>query len=145
MRHSLLIRIKAFFERDKYSFWWNELTDRDKYLASLSTRELAGELRDARTQRNSEEEIVIEHMLGQRLSEIQTKATWGAAILGFIGALIGAALSVGLTNTFDENNECVDASANNHTAQQIISTQVQINSAKTPSGASIDIPRKNHE
>jgi hypothetical protein len=84
-------------------------------------------------------------MLSQRLAEIQTKATWGAAILGFIGALLGAALSVGLTNIFDEKNECADAKTNNKACQQIISRPVQIDSAKTPSGASIDVPRKNNE
>ena len=145
MRHTLLLRIKAFFARDKYSFWWNELTDRDKELASLSTRELAGELQNARTNRDAEEEILIEHILSQRLAEIQSKATWGAAVLGFVGAILGAALSVALTKIFDDKNECISGNTNNHSSQQVISRQIQIDPAKSPSGNVIDIPSKNHE
>ena len=106
MRHSLLVRIKAFFARDKYSFWWNELTDRDKKLAALSTRGLAGKLQDASTLRDAEEVIVIEHMLSQRLAEIQTKAAWGASILGFVGAILGASLSVALTEMLNLKYLC---------------------------------------
>jgi hypothetical protein len=145
MRHSLWVRTKAFFARDKYSFWWSEFTARDKELASLSTRELAGELLIARTRRDAEEKILIEHMLSQRLAEIQSKATWGAAVLGFIGAILGASLSVAITKILDDNNECVGSNANYHSSPQVISRPIQIDPAKTPSRNVIDIPSKNQE
>ncbi|HCJ50848.1 MAG TPA: hypothetical protein DHV67_03185 [Gallionella sp.] len=145
MRHSLLVRIKAFFARDKYSFWWNELTDRDKKLAALSTRGLAGKLQDASTLRDAEEVIVIEHMLSQRLAEIQTKAAWGASILGFVWAILGASLSVALTEMLNDKNECITASTNNHSGQQVKSRPIQVDAAKPPSGSAVDIPIKNHE
>lgn len=144
MRHSLLVRIKAFLARDKYSFWWNELTDRDKELAVLSTRDLAGVLRDARTRRDAEEEIVIEHMLSQRLAEIQSKATWGASVLGFIGAILGASLSVAMTEILDDQNECVGTNSNHHPSHQVISRSIQIDPAESPAGNVIDVPRKNN-
>lgn len=148
MRLPIFARIRAFFARDQYSFWWNEFTDRDKELSRLSTRQLAQELNKARTNKDGEEQIIIEHLLSQRLAQMQSNASWGSGVLGFIGAIIGAALSVSMSSAFQERHEqikCVCECANYGTVQKPIQRPVQVELPKIPSGNITDIPGKKHE
>jgi hypothetical protein len=42
---------------------------------------------------NTEKQIVAEHMLQVRVAKIQNRATYVSVVVGFIGILVGAALS----------------------------------------------------
>ena len=59
-----------------------------KVINEARVRNLAGE---------AEKLIVAEHMLNVRLAKIQATASWGSGVLGFVGAIIGAAISITLT------------------------------------------------
>ncbi len=94
------VRIKALFARDKEVFWWNHFTDEEKKLRRMDVWELAKVINEARVGNlagEAEKLIVAEHMLNMRLAKIQATASWGSGVLGFVGAIIGAALSVSLT------------------------------------------------
>jgi len=94
------VRIRALFARDKEAFWWNHFTDEEKKLREMDVWELAQVINEARVHNlasEAEKLIVAEHMLNVRLAKIQATASWGSGLLGFIGAILGAALSVSLT------------------------------------------------
>jgi hypothetical protein len=100
-------RIKAFFSRDKVAFWWNYYTNEEKKLRSMDVWELAKIINEARVRKltgEAEKVIVAEHMLNVRLAKIQATASWGSGVLCFIGAIIGAALSVTLTMALQSSN-----------------------------------------
>lgn len=93
------IRIKSFFAKDKAAFWWSHFSDEEKMLKRMDVWELAAVIQEANVRLGMEKKkIVAEHMLNVRLAQIQSKASWGSGILGFVGAIVGAALSVSLTN-----------------------------------------------
>lgn len=99
MKIPLDIRIKSIFAKDKAAFWWGHFTDEEKMLKSMDVWELAAVIQEANVRFGMEKKkIVAEHMLNVRLAQIQSKASWGSGILGFVGAIVGAALSVSLTN-----------------------------------------------
>ncbi|ESS72512.1 hypothetical protein MGMO_54c00010 [Methyloglobulus morosus KoM1] len=96
----LSVRIRSFFARNKYAFWWDHFTDEEKQLRRMDVWELAKVINEARVRNlagEAEKLIVAEHMLNVRLAQIQAKASWGSGVLGFVGAIIGSALSVALT------------------------------------------------
>ena len=100
MRTPLSIRIRSFFARDKDVFWWDHYTNEEKQLRRMDVWQLAKVINEARIRNlagEAEKLIVAEHMLNVRLAKIQATASWGSGVLGFIGAIIGAALSVTLT------------------------------------------------
>ena len=100
----LLTRIKGFISRDKYSFWFNHFTDEEKKLALMDAWQLASIIKDAGVRRDMEQKrIIAEHMLNVRLAKIQATASWGAGILAFVGAIIGASMSVALTSIAHDN------------------------------------------
>jgi hypothetical protein len=95
----LSVRIRAFFARDKEAFWWNEATNEEKKLRRMDVWQLAKVINEVRVRNlagEAEKLIVAEHLLNVRLAQIQAKASWGSGVLGFVGAIIGAALSVSL-------------------------------------------------
>lgn len=99
MRITGLDRLKSVLARDKYAYWWNHFTDDEKELARMDVWELAGVIEEANARHDMERKrIVAEHMLDARLARIQAKAAWGSGLLGFLGALVGAALSVTLAS-----------------------------------------------
>lgn len=99
MHIPLSVRIRGFFARDKDAFWWNHFTDEEKKLRRMDVWELAKVINDARVRNlagEAEKLIVAEYMLNMRLAKIQATASWGSGVLGFVGAIIGSALSVAL-------------------------------------------------
>lgn len=109
MQHiPLSVRIKALFARDKGAFWWNHFTDEEKKLRRMDVWELAKVINEARVRNlagEAEKLIVAEQMLNVRLAKIQATASWGSGVLGFVGAIIGAAISVALTMAFQSSKE----------------------------------------
>lgn len=95
MKATFVDRFKAIFRSDPKQYWWEFFSDEERELRRMDIWELAGEVEAGDNRRR----IVAEHMLNVRLVRIQSNAAWGAGILGFIGALLGAALSVALTIT----------------------------------------------
>jgi hypothetical protein len=92
--------VRAFFTKDKDKFWWNHFTSEEKRLGRMDVWGLAKVINEARVRNladESEKLIVAEHMLNVRLAKIQASAQWGAGVLGFVGAIVGSALSVTLT------------------------------------------------
>ncbi|MDO9365662.1 MAG: hypothetical protein Q7T58_04850 [Methylotenera sp.] len=91
----LYVHIKGLFARDKQAFWFNHFTDEEKELRRMDAWQLAKVIHEADVHKNnSEKRIVAEHLLNVRLAQIQSKASWGSGVLGFVGAIIGAVLSV---------------------------------------------------
>jgi len=112
----LSVRIKAFFARDKAAFWWNHFTDEEKKLRRMDAWQLAEVINEARVRNIAGMEakrIVAEHMLNVRLAQIQATASWGSGVLCFVGAIIGAAMSVALTAALQSPKEipCTPVSA----------------------------------
>lgn len=123
MQHiPLSVRIKALFARDKEAFWWNHITDEEKKLRRMDVWELAKVINEARVRNlagEAEKLIVAEHMLNMRLAQIQAKASWGSGVLGFVGAIIGSALSVSLTLVLQSPKEIPPAPERNSEKQAI--------------------------
>ena len=94
MRFPLRLRLKAIFSKDPNELYFEYLTDRERTLKKMDVWELAELIQKARVRQNMEtERIVAEHLLSQRIAQIQSKASWGAGILGFCGAIIGAVVA----------------------------------------------------
>lgn len=106
MKIPLTVRIQAFFARDEYAFWWSHFTDEEKKLARMDMWELAGVIEEANVRGMEKKRIVAEHMLGVRLAQIQAKASWGSGLLGFVGAIVGAGLSVALASAWQQQGAC---------------------------------------
>ena len=93
------VRLKALFSKDSYEVYFAHLTDREREIREMDIWELAGVIQEARVRPNMEKDrIVAEHLLSARIAQIQSKASWGAGILGFLGAIIGAALAFAFTH-----------------------------------------------
>lgn len=93
----LLTHLRSLFARDKEAFWWKYFTDEELELQRMDVWQLAAVIEEAKVRPGMEKRrIVAEHMLSQRIALIQAKASWGSGVLGFIGAVVGAALSVAL-------------------------------------------------
>ena len=74
-------------------------SDEEKELRRMDVWQLAALIKEPNVRPGIEQKrIVAEHMLNVRLAKIQSKASWGPGVLGFVGAIVGAALSVSLTN-----------------------------------------------
>ncbi|HYN60802.1 MAG TPA: hypothetical protein VET87_14790 [Rubrivivax sp.] len=91
----LIVRLRGLLARNRDEFWWNYFTDEELELRKMDVWELAGVIQDARVTSGMDKKLIVaEHMLNVRLAQIQATASWGSGVLGFIGALVGAALSV---------------------------------------------------
>ena len=91
----ILIRLRGSFARNKEEFWWKYFTDDELELRRMDVWELAGVIQEARVRGGMETKLIVaEHMLNVRLAQVQAKASWGSGVLGFLGALVGSALSV---------------------------------------------------
>jgi hypothetical protein len=118
----LSARIRGFFARDKRAFWWSHFTDEEKKLRRMDVWQLAKAINEARVRNLAgevEKLIVAEHMLNVRLAQIQAKASWGSGILGFVGAIIGSALSVSLTIALQSPKEVQSAIEANNKKQAV--------------------------
>lgn len=85
--------IKSWFVRDKHSYWWNKYTDYELELSRMSVTELASELNRTKVRNETENTIIVEHILAARLARIQSRASWGVGWLGFIGVILAVLLT----------------------------------------------------
>lgn len=107
MTESLFTRIRAFFARDEFAFWWREFTDEEKKLRRMDAWELAKVINKAKVHNNNaEKRIVAEHMLSERLARIQARPTYIAIIAGLIGVVGGAFLTSALQPAH-EPSKCI--------------------------------------
>lgn len=114
MRTTPMDLVKSFFAWDKHAFWFEHFTDEEKQLRRMSVGELAKVINEARVRNlagEAEKLIVAEHMLNVRLAKIQATASWGSGVLGFVGAIIGSAVSVALTMVLQSPKEVSSAPA----------------------------------
>lgn len=94
MRTTWIDRIKAAFAKDGYGYWFEHFTDQEKELRRMDSWQLARVIHEETVRpQNPEKRIVAEHMLQVRVAKIQNHATYVSVIVGFIGILVGAALS----------------------------------------------------
>jgi len=93
-RTSWADRLKALFARDGYGYWFEHFTDEEKELRRMDSWQLARVIHEETVcPQNPEKQIVAEHMLQVRVAKIQNRATYVSVVVGFIGILVGAALS----------------------------------------------------
>lgn len=91
---SLLTRVKSFFLHEKYSFWWNQITNEEKALVSLDVWQLAAVIHvSIECNNNVQKRIVAEHLLNIRLAKIQANASKWSAWLGAAVALMAVMLT----------------------------------------------------
>ncbi|MDV2081064.1 hypothetical protein [Marinobacter xestospongiae] len=94
MRTTWADRLKAFFAKDGCSYWFEHFTDEEKELRRMNSWQLARVIHEETVRsQNPEKRIVAEHMLQVRVAKIQNRATYVSVVVGFIGILVGAALS----------------------------------------------------
>lgn len=104
-RIPLSARFRALFARDEHAFWWEHFSDEERELREMDARQLAAALHEAQVRHNNERRILVEHMLSARLAQLQSRASWGSGVLGFGGAVLGAAMTVGLTAALSPSPE----------------------------------------
>jgi hypothetical protein len=94
MRITWTDRIKARFARDEHGYWFALLSDEERELRRMDSWELAKVLHEESIRPTSpERRIVAEHLLQVRIAKIQTRAIYVGVVFGFIGVLVGAALT----------------------------------------------------
>lgn len=87
-------RLKAFFARDGYGYWFDHLTNEEIGFRRMTSWQLARVIHEETVHpQNPEKRIIAEHMLQIRVAKIQNRATYVSVVVGFIGILVGAALS----------------------------------------------------
>ena len=138
MHIPLSVRISSFFARDKRAFWWKHFTDDEKQLRRMNPWQLAQVIHEGNT---PEKRIVAEHLLNVRLAQIQATASWGSGVLGFVGAIIGAAISVALTMSIQSPKEALCA-AERAPEKQAITAPVQ--RTVEPLGQSLENTKTNN-
>lgn len=90
MRDSRSARFRSLFVHDKEAFWWDEYNDYERKLAKMNLSELAGELDRTKVRNETANTIIVEHLLAIRLARIQSRASFGAAWIGIVGAVVAA-------------------------------------------------------
>ena len=94
MRTTWADRLKAFFAKDGNGYWFAHFTDEEKALRRMNAWQLARVIHEETVRpQNPEKRIVAEHMLQVRVAKLQNRATYVSVVVGFIGILVGAALS----------------------------------------------------
>ena len=94
MKFPLSLRIRALFAKDANEVYFAYLNDEERELREKDVWELARLIQEADVRGNmAVKKIVAEHLLSARVAQIQSKASWGAGLLGFLGAVLGAAIS----------------------------------------------------
>ena len=84
---------KSWFVRNKRSYWWNKFSDYELELSRMSLTELASELNRTKVRHETENEIIVEHILASRIARLQSRASWWSGWLSFAGAMLAAALT----------------------------------------------------
>ena len=90
MRTKLIDRLKGFFARNKYAYWWCHWTDEEKQLRRMDVWQLAKVINEARIRNlagEAEKLIVAEHMLSERLARIQARPGYIATVAGLVGVV----------------------------------------------------------
>ncbi len=121
MRITLAARIRSLFASDRYSFWWNEITEEEKELAHMDVWELAAVVR----QTNQHRRVVAEHMLNVRLANIQARASRRAGWVSAFGAVLAAVASFYLGQLFASKPPEVACTCNYRNEQQPLEKQLQ--------------------
>lgn len=121
MRITLATRIRSLFARDKYSFWWNEITDEEKELARMDVWELAAVVQ----QTNQQRRVVAEHMLNARLANIQASASKWAGWVSAFGAVLASVASFYLGQLSASKPPEVACTCNYRNEQQPVEKPVQ--------------------
>jgi hypothetical protein len=101
----VFVRLRALFAHDKNEFWWNHFTDKERELRQMDVMALAAALHEAQVKGNEQQRIVVQYMLTARLANLQAKASWGSGILGFAGAILGAALAAAVTVAVSKDSD----------------------------------------
>lgn len=93
-RTTWIDRLIARLVKDRYGYWLNHVTDEEKELSRMNCWQLARVIHEETVRSQSlEKRIVAEHLLQVRVAKIQNRATYVSVVAGFIGVLVGAALS----------------------------------------------------
>jgi hypothetical protein len=100
MSESPTERIRAFFARVKYEYWWKRLTDYERKLSKMSLSDLASELQRTKARYETENTTIVEHVLATRLARIQSRGSLWSGWLAFVGAILAAILAAALTFYF---------------------------------------------
>lgn len=99
MKFSPWFKLRYFFAKDKDLFVWNEVNDEAKELQDLTTWQLVELINQGINSSNdATRRTYAEHLLAHRISQRQAKASWGAGLFGFLGAILGAVISVTLAS-----------------------------------------------
>jgi len=89
----MFVLIRGLFARDKYAYWWEEISKEEKELALLNAWQLAAVIRESEEcNRDHQKRIVAEHLLSVRLATIQAGATKLSAWINVAGALLATGL-----------------------------------------------------
>ena len=130
------VRKLSFDEELHWHF--EKITDFVRSLVEMTVPQLAAELSKAQVNNDIEKKIIVEHMLARRLAYIQSKASWGAGWLSFIGAAVGAILAFFLGGLAQQNPTQVVCSQ----AQQDIQRPVPTASTQSLTLRSSGTPQK---
>ena len=123
----LIVRIKGFFARNKYVYWWSHFTDEEKQLRRMDVWQLAKVINEARVRNlagEAEKAIVAEHMLSERLVRIQARPGYVAIVAGLVGIIGGAFLTSELQK-LDSQSKCVCVDQQEGSVQQNLTDPVQ--------------------
>lgn len=94
MNVSLIDRVKGFFSKDKFGYWFNHFADEEKKQAAMDAIGLAKIIAADTDAESEKRKIVAEYILKQRIAKLQAKATLVAAIIGAVlGGLITGIIS----------------------------------------------------
>jgi hypothetical protein len=96
--------MRALFARDEHEFWFNHFTDEEKQLKKMSVWQLAEVINEENVHSNNPvKKIVAEHAINHRLAKLQANASFGSALISFIGGIICALLTVWLTTALAQD------------------------------------------
>jgi hypothetical protein len=127
MNHTKFDILKSWFVRDKRAYWWKTFSDYELQLSRMSLTELASELNRTKVRNETENTIIIEHILAARLARLQSRASWWSGWLSFAGAMLAAALTfyLGQLSAISKNDTQVVPAASNKTEKRTIEKPVQ--------------------
>ena len=128
---------KLSFEEELH-WHFERITDFERSLVEMTVPQLAAELSQAQVSNDIEKKIIVEHMLARRLAYIQSKASWGAGWLSFIGAAVGAILAFFLGGLAQHNPTQVVCSQAPQDIQRPVPTASTPSQIKKINGVRLD-------
>ena len=85
----LWFRIKHRLSKNDYEYYFSQYTSEELRLRAMQPDELAKVINDAYATNNRHLQVLAEHLLQERLTKMQTRATLWAAAFGAFCTLIG--------------------------------------------------------